>query len=324
MGNRNHWRVCEDCDEEGRGENSKDRLSIYESRIIRIRTRRKEKEIGLVPYRKRERCWRRSRCTHVRRQRISTSNPAKPYIQGWASARTSSDGGSSARSTGSSPLRSSSPPSSLSSPFSIPPSTISSRAIPLSSSSSFFSPSSVSFSCFFPFSSNLKFLTTGIIPFKTIQLRKGCGNFITTWPDLIMSVKFVAVLIPLLKYQQKHPHNYIFLGLFTVSISSTVGVTCANTDGSYFFFFLISTFFESGKWKGLKWLIWHECVLIMQGKLCLRRWFWLLLWFPLSRDMLFGPPRRARILASLARYCSPLCLLFSSPAWCRYLVFSSY
>ena len=41
----------------------------------------------------------------------------------------------------------------------------------------------------------------------------------------------VAVLIPLLKYQQKHPHNYILLGLFTVSISLTVGVTCANTDG---------------------------------------------------------------------------------------------
>ncbi|KAK7359679.1 hypothetical protein VNO77_01641 [Canavalia gladiata] len=38
-------------------------------------------------------------------------------------------------------------------------------------------------------------------------------------------------LIPLLKYQKKHPHNYIFLGLFTLSISSTVGVTCANTDG---------------------------------------------------------------------------------------------
>ncbi|RDX84318.1 BI1-like protein, partial [Mucuna pruriens] len=40
-----------------------------------------------------------------------------------------------------------------------------------------------------------------------------------------------SLLIPLLKYQQKHPHNYILLGLFTVSISSTVGVTCANTEG---------------------------------------------------------------------------------------------
>ncbi|KAK2447714.1 BI1-like protein [Trifolium repens] len=38
-------------------------------------------------------------------------------------------------------------------------------------------------------------------------------------------------LIPLLRYQQKHPHNYILLGLFTLSISFTVGVTCANTDG---------------------------------------------------------------------------------------------
>ncbi|XP_061349785.1 BI1-like protein [Gastrolobium bilobum] len=38
-------------------------------------------------------------------------------------------------------------------------------------------------------------------------------------------------LFPLLKYQQKHPHNYILLGLFTLSISLTVGVTCANTDG---------------------------------------------------------------------------------------------
>lgn len=71
---------------------------------------------------------------------------------------------------------------------------------------------------------------------------------------MMRSVKCVAVLIPLLKYQQKHPHNYIFLGLFTVSISSTVGVTCANTDGSYFAF-LISTIFEDGKGKGFGWLI---------------------------------------------------------------------
>lgn len=71
---------------------------------------------------------------------------------------------------------------------------------------------------------------------------------------MMMSVKCVAVLIPLLKYQQKHPHNYIFLGLFTVSISSTVGVTCANTDGSYFVF-LIPTVFEGGKGKGFRGLI---------------------------------------------------------------------
>lgn len=32
-------------------------------------------------------------------------------------------------------------------------------------------------------------------------------------------------------YQQKHPLNFIFLGLFTLSLSLTVGVSCANTDG---------------------------------------------------------------------------------------------
>lgn len=50
---------------------------------------------------------------------------------------------------------------------------------------------------------------------------------------LLLVVVFLPFifLIPLLRYQQKHPHNYILLALFTVSISLTVGVTCANTDG---------------------------------------------------------------------------------------------
>ncbi|POO02318.1 Bax inhibitor 1-related [Trema orientale] len=39
------------------------------------------------------------------------------------------------------------------------------------------------------------------------------------------------MLWPLHVYQQKHPLNFIFLGLFTVTLSLTVGVSCANTDG---------------------------------------------------------------------------------------------
>jgi hypothetical protein len=39
------------------------------------------------------------------------------------------------------------------------------------------------------------------------------------------------LLWPLHVYQQKHPLNFIFLGLFTASLSLTVGVTCANTEG---------------------------------------------------------------------------------------------
>ncbi|KAK2982251.1 hypothetical protein RJ640_016381 [Escallonia rubra] len=41
----------------------------------------------------------------------------------------------------------------------------------------------------------------------------------------------LVLLWPLYVYQQKHPLNLIFLGLFTSCISLTVGVSCANTDG---------------------------------------------------------------------------------------------
>ncbi|XP_073054483.1 BI1-like protein [Primulina eburnea] len=40
-----------------------------------------------------------------------------------------------------------------------------------------------------------------------------------------------VLLWPLFVYQQKHPLNFIFLGLFTASLSVTVGVSCANTEG---------------------------------------------------------------------------------------------
>ncbi|GER37449.1 bax inhibitor-1 family protein [Striga asiatica] len=39
------------------------------------------------------------------------------------------------------------------------------------------------------------------------------------------------LLWPLHVYQQKHPLNFVFLGLFTASLSLTVGVSCANTEG---------------------------------------------------------------------------------------------
>ncbi|XP_031111118.1 BI1-like protein [Ipomoea triloba] len=39
------------------------------------------------------------------------------------------------------------------------------------------------------------------------------------------------LLWPLHAYQQRHPLNFIFLGLFTASLSFPVAVSCANTDG---------------------------------------------------------------------------------------------
>lgn len=46
----------------------------------------------------------------------------------------------------------------------------------------------------------------------------------------LMFLPFI-LLWPLHVYQQRHPLNLIFLGLFTVSMSLTVGVSCAKTDG---------------------------------------------------------------------------------------------
>nr|GMD72643.1 BI1-like protein [Ipomoea batatas] len=40
------------------------------------------------------------------------------------------------------------------------------------------------------------------------------------------------LLWPLHAYQQRHPLNFIFLGLFTASLSFPVAVSCANTDGA--------------------------------------------------------------------------------------------
>lgn len=46
---------------------------------------------------------------------------------------------------------------------------------------------------------------------------------------------FYAVMIPLYHYQHKHPHNFVFLGLFTLCLSFSIGVACANTQGLSFF-----------------------------------------------------------------------------------------
>lgn len=63
---------------------------------------------------------------------------------------------------------------------------------------------------------------------KFIDLFALSFHFVEARPVIIC---LCAVLWPLHIYQQKHPLNFIFLGLFTASLSLTVGVTCANTDG---------------------------------------------------------------------------------------------
>ncbi|XP_074312097.1 BI1-like protein [Silene latifolia] len=48
---------------------------------------------------------------------------------------------------------------------------------------------------------------------------------------LLFAILPLVLLWPLYVYQQRHPHNLIILGLFTICLSLTVGVSCANTDG---------------------------------------------------------------------------------------------
>ncbi|KAL6563831.1 Protein LIFEGUARD 2 [Orobanche gracilis] len=48
---------------------------------------------------------------------------------------------------------------------------------------------------------------------------------------IILIITPFIVLCPLYSYYQKHPLNYILLGVFTVSLAFAVGLTCSYTSG---------------------------------------------------------------------------------------------
>ncbi|XP_074557875.1 BI1-like protein [Curcuma longa] len=48
---------------------------------------------------------------------------------------------------------------------------------------------------------------------------------------LALAILPLVLLLPLYHYRQKHPLNLAFLGLFTVCLSLSIGVACANTEG---------------------------------------------------------------------------------------------
>ncbi|XP_051127858.1 BI1-like protein [Andrographis paniculata] len=58
------------------------------------------------------------------------------------------------------------------------------------------------------------------------DLLRGSSGFLL----FLMFTPFI-LLWPLHVYQQRHPLNFIFLGLFTASLSLTVAVSCANVEG---------------------------------------------------------------------------------------------
>jgi len=48
---------------------------------------------------------------------------------------------------------------------------------------------------------------------------------------IVLIITPFIVLCPLFYYHQKHPVNYVLLGVFTVSLAFAVGLTCAFTSG---------------------------------------------------------------------------------------------
>ncbi|KAK4759206.1 hypothetical protein SAY87_022337 [Trapa incisa] len=77
-----------------------------------------------------------------------------------------------------------------------------------------------------------QFLMTTVVSAITV-LYTPINELLRGNPGLLLFLVFLPFILlwPLHVYQQKHPLNLVFLGLFTLSLSFTVGVSCANTDG---------------------------------------------------------------------------------------------
>ncbi|KAF4358718.1 hypothetical protein F8388_013671 [Cannabis sativa] len=75
-------------------------------------------------------------------------------------------------------------------------------------------------------------LLTTVVSAITV-LYSPVNDLLRSSPGLLLFLAIFPLILlwPLYVYQQKHPLNFIFLGLFTLSLSLTVGVSCANTDG---------------------------------------------------------------------------------------------
>ncbi|KAF5462676.1 hypothetical protein F2P56_018664 [Juglans regia] len=59
--------------------------------------------------------------------------------------------------------------------------------------------------------------------------------FVSTGAGLALYILLILtpflVMLPLYFYHQKHPFNYLLLGIFTLSLAFVVGLTCAFTSG---------------------------------------------------------------------------------------------
>ncbi|KAJ8899427.1 hypothetical protein K2173_018401 [Erythroxylum novogranatense] len=81
----------------------------------------------------------------------------------------------------------------------------------------------------------LQLLTTIAVAAVVVYVRPIAVFFVSTGAGLALYIVLILmpfiVLCPLYFYHQKHPVNYLLLGIFTVSLAFAVGLTCAFTKG---------------------------------------------------------------------------------------------
>ncbi|KAL5561735.1 hypothetical protein UlMin_031482 [Ulmus minor] len=81
----------------------------------------------------------------------------------------------------------------------------------------------------------IQLLATIAVAAVVVSVHPIARFFTTTGAGLALYIVLIItpfiVLCPLYYYSQKHPVNYLLLGIFTISLAFAVGLTCAYTSG---------------------------------------------------------------------------------------------
>ncbi|KAM1758926.1 hypothetical protein ACFX11_007994 [Malus domestica] len=81
----------------------------------------------------------------------------------------------------------------------------------------------------------IQLLATIAVGAVVVSVRPVANFFVSTGAGLALYIVLIItpfiVLCPLYYYHQKHPVNYLLLGIFTISLAFVVGLTCAFTSG---------------------------------------------------------------------------------------------
>ncbi|KAF3436255.1 hypothetical protein FNV43_RR23347 [Rhamnella rubrinervis] len=82
---------------------------------------------------------------------------------------------------------------------------------------------------------SLQLLVTIAVAAIVVSVRPIAHFFTTTGAGLALYIVLIItpfiVLCPLYYYHQKHPVNYLLLGIFTITLAFAIGLTCAYTSG---------------------------------------------------------------------------------------------